>query len=167
MIKKWLKTALLFCMAVILIQCTLINDAISPKNSLAQVTNADQEQEKLPSSPTSDRSNFNDDPQMTPTPSHPSYPALKNLIEKAKKDLAQRLSISVDQINLKKAESVVWPNASLGCPQPGMQYADMLTSGYLISLDAKGQKYEYHASRSTVVHCKNPSPPVSGTPPDQ
>jgi len=93
---------------------------------------------------------------------------LENLIEKAKEDLARRLSISAKQIDLVEANEVVWPNASLGCPQPGMVYADVLTPGYLVLLEANGKEYEYHASRGTeVFYCENPIPPASGTPIDQ
>lgn len=101
---------------------------------------------------------------MTPVPM-PDGP--QNLIEKAKSDLAQRLSIAISEINLVKVEEVVWSNASLGCPQPGMVYADMLTAGYLVLLGAKDTVYEYHTSKGTeVIYCVNPLPPVPGVPGD-
>ena len=101
-----------------------------------------------------------------PTPLAPGS-GLENLVETAKADLTQRLSLPVDQISLVEAEAVVWPDASLGCPQPGMAYADVLTPGYRIILMAQDNAYEYHASRGTeVFHCENPSPPVPGTPGD-
>src|SRR6185503_16482419 len=100
----------------------------------------------------------------TPMPSDLSTPntsGIESLIEMAKKDLAHRLSVSMDEINLIDARSVVWPNASLGCPQDGMFYAEVLTPGYLILLSAGNLEFEYHAGSSTeVVHCENPSPPV-------
>jgi hypothetical protein len=89
------------------------------------------------------------------------------LVTQAKTDLANRLSIAVDEIQLVEFKSVVWPDASLGCPQPGMAYAQVLTPGYLIILSAGGEDYEYHASTGTqVVHCEDPQPPVPGTPPN-
>ena len=98
-------------------------------------------------------------------PTHPS--GMEFLIEKAKDDLAQRLSILVNQIELIQAEAVTWPNASLGCPQPGMAYADVLTPGYIILLEANDKEYEYHTSRGTeIIYCENPNPPVPGTPDD-
>lgn len=104
------------------------------------------------------------DTQMT-QPAQPSpSPGMQILIEKAREDLAQRLSISVAQINLVEAKEVVWPDASLGCPQPGMAYAEVLTPGYLILLKADNKEYEYHASKGTeVVYCENPMPPIPGT----
>jgi hypothetical protein len=106
-----------------------------------------------------------DDAQMTHSP---TSIGMEFLIEKAKEDLAQRLSITIAEISLAKAEEVVWSNASLGCPQTGMAYADVLTPGYLILLEANDAVYEYHTSKGTeVIYCKNPMPPVEGTPLDQ
>ena len=101
--------------------------------------------------------------QMTPSPSTSS--GLESLIEKAKEDLAQRLPVSANEINLVEATSVTWPDSSLGCPQEGMVYTQVLTPGYLILLEHGGNTYEYHASsRDYVTTCENPSPPVPGSP---
>ncbi len=102
----------------------------------------------------------------TPLPT-PAGAVLQSMIENAETDLAKRLGVSVDQVILVEASSVVWSDASLGCPQAGMQYAQVLSPGYLIRLESGGQVYEYHAGRSTTVfYCENPTPPVSGTPSD-
>ena len=74
---------------------------------------------------------------------------LESLIEKAKEDLGQRLSIDVSQINLLEAEEVTWPDASLGCPQPGMRYKQVPEDGALIVLEAQGTTYEYHNGGKT------------------
>jgi hypothetical protein len=75
----------------------------------------------------------------------PDDAGLQNLIEKAKTDLSQRLAISPDQITLLEATSVVWPDASLGCPQPGMVYIQVPEDGLLIRLQVGGQIYPYHS----------------------
>jgi hypothetical protein len=104
---------------------------------------------------------------MTPTSAFPTAPNLQNLIEKAKEDLTQRLSISTIQINVVDAKEVIWSNSSLGCPQPGMLYAEVLTPGYLIRLNANDQDYEYHAGKgSAIFYCENPTPPFEGLPGD-
>jgi len=108
-----------------------------------------------------------DIPEMTPTLPSPSTSNLQQLIEKAKKDLAQKLSVSTSQVDLVEATEVVWSDSSLGCPQKGMVYADVLTPGYLIILNANNMEYEYHSSKGTeLVYCSNPSPPVQGMPGD-
>lgn len=68
-------------------------------------------------------------------------------------DLAQRLGLPESAITVRTVESVEWPDASLGCPRPGMMYAQVITPGYRIVLEAAGQTYEYHTSQSHVVLC--------------
>jgi len=85
-----------------------------------------------------------DTPMNQPTQS-PTFSGLESLIENAKEDLAQRLSISTSQIDLVEAEEVVWPDSSLGCPQPGMKYRQVPEDGALIVLQAQGVEFEYHS----------------------
>src|SRR5215207_6325507 len=73
---------------------------------------------------------------MTPSVPTPADPGLQNLIDKAIADLAQRLAISATQIKLVDATPVVWPDTSLGCPQPGMEYLQVPEDGLLVRLQA-------------------------------
>ena len=50
----------------------------------------------------------------------------------------------VEEVELISREEVEWPDGSLGCPEEDMMYVQALTPGYLLNLEAKGQKYEYH-----------------------
>ena len=102
--------------------------------------------------------------QMNPSLPTPSASVLENLIEKAKKHLAQRLSISITQISLVEAKAIVWPDSSLGCPQPGMAYLQVPQDGALIIVRAEGNIYEYHnGGHRSLFLCeklfKAPSPP--------
>ena len=109
--------------------------------------------------------NQGDITQMPPSLPTPADTGIQNLIEKAKEDLAQRLTISANEINVVEATSVTWPDSSLGCPQEGMVYTQVLTPGYLILLEHGGNTFEYHASnRDSITTCENPSPPVPGGP---
>jgi hypothetical protein len=120
------------------------------------------ETQQVPSLPT-----IGDATQMSQPVPTVSDPGLQGLIEKAKEDLAERLAISANEIILLEATSVVWPDASLGCPQEGMAYAQVLTPGYLIRLEFGNQEFEYHASKGTyIIYCENPTPPVPGAPVD-
>jgi hypothetical protein len=102
-------------------------------------------------------------PDVTPTPD----PAAMQFAVRARNDLALKLGIRVDDISIASAQAVTWPDSSLGCPQPGMAYSQVITPGYLVRLEANGKIYEYHAGRGTqVIYCENPSPPVPGMPGD-
>jgi hypothetical protein len=75
----------------------------------------------------------------------PEDPHLSSQVKQAKDDLARRLSLAVDQITLLEVREVVWPDASLGCPQPGVAYEQVPQDGLLIRLDVEGRMYFYHS----------------------
>ena len=103
-------------------------------------------------------------PMSTPLGT-PANSSLDTLIEKVKEDLAGRLSITTMQINLVEATEVEWNDSSLGCPQPGMEYLQVITPGYLIKLETSGNLYEYHSNRdSYFIFCAEPNLPI--TPPN-
>jgi hypothetical protein len=77
--------------------------------------------------------------------------ALVTLI--ARKDLAARLQIDPGSIETNFVRPFTWPDASLGCPEPGMSYAQMETKGFLIELKAKDKTYTYHSDMKRAVPC--------------
>lgn len=70
--------------------------------------------------------------------------ALQSLIDVAISDLASRLSVASGDIDVVSAEVVVWPDSSLGCPQSGMSYLQVLSEGYQVVLARGGTTYSYH-----------------------
>ena len=82
-------------------------------------------------------------PENPPAPP-PDDPQLQKLIDKAKTDLSQRTDVPVEEIVLYEFQLMTWPDASLGCPQPGMAYAQVTQDGYLIMLQAGQVIYNYH-----------------------
>ena len=73
---------------------------------------------------------------------------MQELVRQAKADLARRLSTSVDQIELTEAKQVDWTDSSMGCPEPGGQYLQVLQVGEFIRLHADGRVYEYHSGKN-------------------
>ena len=65
-------------------------------------------------------------------------------IEQAKEDLASRLNVAKDQIELIEFKAVVWPDGSFGCPQPGIAYTQVQREGYLIRLRFDSKLFDYH-----------------------
>jgi hypothetical protein len=70
---------------------------------------------------------------------------LAPLIEVALGDLASRLRVTEASIAVVAANSVVWPDAALGCPIPGMRYRQVPVDGARIVLEYGGRVYAYHA----------------------
>jgi hypothetical protein len=83
-----------------------------------------------------------------------SDPILAQLVLQARADLARRLGLSAESFQLKRAEAVEWPDTSLGCPRPGLMYAQVITPGYLIVLGANNREYEYHSDSRRVFLCE-------------
>lgn len=71
----------------------------------------------------------------------------------AVRDLAGRANVAATAVKVIRVEEVEWPDASLGCPQPGMMYAQVITPGYRLELEAAGKRYTYHASDERVILC--------------
>ncbi len=71
----------------------------------------------------------------------------KSAVEKAKQDLAGRLKISENDIDVSSVSESEFPDMSLGAPATGEMSGQMISSGWRIKLDAAGTKYEYRADK--------------------
>ena len=69
-------------------------------------------------------------------------------------DLTGRLSVDRSAVEIVSVEKRMWGDTSLGCPQPGMMYAQVITPGFLIQLKAGSKVYTYHASLIRAVLCE-------------
>jgi hypothetical protein len=94
----------------------------------------------------------------TPTPETPgtTQPA-SGPVEQAKADLAKRLGVEAAQVTVVSSNEVTWPDGSLGCPEPGMNYTQALVPGARIILEAAGKQYHYHSGGTRPPFlCENP-----------
>lgn len=106
------------------------------------------------------RTPLSEEESMTPQPAQGTpestlpYEA-RRAVQMAKEDLARTLGLAPEVIQLVSVEAADWPDASLGCPQRGMMYAQVITPGFRIVLDAAVQSYDYHTDKhSSVVLCQ-------------
>ena len=102
-----------------------------------------------PDAPVSDEPPPSDEPPAPPGSTPPSactmeYPNKCTATGAAVADLAARLDIEEDQITVKSVEFVEWPDSCLGITKRDVACAEVITAGYRIILEAKGQAYEYH-----------------------
>jgi hypothetical protein len=78
-------------------------------------------------------------------------------VDAALTDAATHLGVSKDQLRVEQVEAKEWPDSSLGCPQPGQLYSQIVTPGYLIIISSSApgaSQLEYHAdARSRVTLC--------------
>jgi hypothetical protein len=90
-------------------------------------------------------------PTPTPPPTATATPPTNSAVQLAEQDLANRLGVPVSDISVVSVNSVSWPDSSLGLPQPGMAYSQMVTPGYNIQLQVNNQTYDYHSDSGTRV----------------
>jgi hypothetical protein len=125
----------------------------APANPQATATEAGKNPIQLASSP-----------ETTDMPSYPSSP--DKFVNLAKQDLADRLKIDVSQISLIEAVEVTWPNAALGCPSPGKNYAAGRVPGYRIRLESNGTEYVYNTDLTgQIILCPQQDEPYTNTTP--
>lgn len=90
--------------------------------------------------------------RLLPTP-EAVQPSPELLVGLATADAERRTGAAPGDIRLVQAEAREWPDRSLGCPRPGLGYAQAITAGFMIVLEANGQRLEYHTDHAQVVLC--------------
>jgi hypothetical protein len=109
--------------------------------------------------------------QFTPQPPTPAqeqgYGEAQLIVERAVADLQGRLDIGAENISVDLVLPTDFSDASLGMPEPGKTYAQVLTPGYVIHLAAGDQRYIYHGSGEQVVLAAGEAKQVIAVPGDQ
>jgi hypothetical protein len=72
---------------------------------------------------------------------------LASLVKQCKSDVAKAANVNEAEVQVTRVEAVVWRDGSLGYPEPGMDYIQMLVEGYRITLQAGGKTYDYHTDK--------------------
>jgi hypothetical protein len=103
----------------------------------------------------------------TPTGALPTplaeYGDAQPVVDQALSDLEQRLGVKAQDVTVEQVKETDFPDTSLGVPEPGKAYAQVITPGYIVRLTAAGKTYEYHGSGSRVVLAPEAQSPVQET----
>lgn len=102
----------------------------------------------------------------TPTPT--TVPgrsrAAQQAADAAVADLSARLMVAPSSIQVLAIEPHTWPDTSLGLPEPGQSYAQVTTSGYIVTLAYTREVYVYHVAGDIVRLDQSQSGPVPSGP---
>jgi hypothetical protein len=144
----WLRYAILVPALLLLSMCGSAEDATPSRHSPSPLPAGDS---PLP---------IGDSPLAGPVspldvpPKDLQENTVEHLSQLARANLAAELDVNADDIELIDVEAVQWSDTSLGCPQPGMMYAQVITPGYRMTLEVDGQEYVFHTDGGQrVVHC--------------
>ena len=101
---------------------------------------------------------------LDPT-SSPTAQAREALIS-ARRMLLDSLTVRYPHPIVTSFEPMEWRDAGLGCPRPGMMYAQVITPGFRLVFEHQGERHEYHTNQdgSTVVKCETKSASGSTNP---
>lgn len=130
--------------------------ATAPPSSTAVTTSSTTNTATVPTTTDGDT--------MTTVP-EPGRPIDGTGADAAVADLAERLGVTTAEIEIVLVEEVTWPDGSVGCPEPGMMYAQVLVNGSRIVLSHDGVDYEYHeGGRRGLFYCPSDqvTPPTGG-----
>jgi hypothetical protein len=78
-----------------------------------------------------------------------------SVVAASRAHLARELDVPTQEVKPVRAESVEWPDASLGCPEAGKAYAQVITPGYRVVLRVGEREYELHTDQAggIIVMC--------------
>jgi len=80
-------------------------------------------------------------------------PVAADLAALAQRLLAEQLDLPVRRVEIVDVQAVVWPDTSLGCPQPDQMYAQVLVNGYRIVVKATGEEVIFHTDFDRALRC--------------
>lgn len=89
-------------------------------------------------------------PTATPVPVTVP-PAAQTVVGLALADAARRLGASDQAVRITRLEPRTWPDLSLGCPEPGLMYGQVVTPGYILTVVGAGKTLEYHTDATGRV----------------
>ena len=84
-----------------------------------------------------------------PTPAREEVGDASGMAAQLKPLVAAKLGLGVEELTAIAVEAVEWNDASLGCPQPGMMYAQVISPGWRFTFeDRAGQSYDVHTAQN-------------------
>jgi len=88
----------------------------------------------------------------------------QRILDSILNEAAALAKIRREQLVVERAQSVVWNDGSLGCPEPGMMYTQALIKGYWVVVEAAGRKFDFRVGNGGRFRL---CPPGQGHPPSE
>lgn len=131
-------------------------DVTAPDDSMPTTTDATTATSAATSEQTS--------PSSTTEPGGSTGEVPGGFLESVMADASSRSGVALPRLTVVRAESVVWADGSLGCPEPGVVYTQALVDGFWVEIDAAGVILDYRlTSDGWFRYCADGAPPSSPT----
>jgi hypothetical protein len=85
----------------------------------------------------------------------------------ARQTVALTLGVAPDVTRIISSVPQDFPDASLGCPQPGMAYAQVITPGFQVLVEADGRRFDVRVAGTAGRICYRRKTPATATDEDQ
>ena len=76
--------------------------------------------------------------------------------------LTEQEQLDRSDIQIVNVSIIDWPDSSLGCPKPGMEYLQVVTRGAHVLLKTEEKVYRVHTAGERGIICEGPARPTSG-----
>lgn len=152
---------------LLLSACAAPNALVSP-GEIQSVTEGEAFTSPISSLPEPEVTSPLPEPLISPLPTSETAVDTKALSSLLLPLLARRLGVETRNLSVVEAEAVTWGDTSLGCPQPGMMYAQVMTPGWRVTVEHSktGKRYDVHMAEKpeTFVVCNGESEDTSQLP---
>ena len=91
-----------------------------------------------------------------------SSAAAQAAAEQARAAAARELHAQASEFTVVTIEAAQWSDSSLGCRKPNAMYQEVMSSGYTVVLERKGERHQVNVAGSRAVMC-GPNTRLSGT----
>lgn len=93
-------------------------------------------------------------PEITPPPVSVTDLPSASMVQLSIAALDEKFNLASEAVTVTEVIPMTWPDAGLGCPKKGVLYAQVLTPGFQILLEADGHVFTFHTdSDDTMVLC--------------
>lgn len=75
-------------------------------------------------------------------------------VERARKFISEQRGAPTAELRVSSVTEKTWSDSSLGCRQPGLSYAQMISKGYVVLLSEGSKTHEVHVAGNNAVECK-------------
>ena len=69
--------------------------------------------------------------------------------------LAESLNVAIDNVSVDSVRPIDWRDSSIGCPQPGEAYGQVITPGHKVALRVDGRMHVVHEANGRAFVCRN------------